>query len=81
VIPPAAGSSVPSIAGRSPIYLARQMFDIKHGVRGGANVALMQGTVAKLTDEDIINLSAYPASLAREAFLTGSHACPRALQV
>ncbi len=54
---------VPSIAGRSPIYLARQMFDIKHGARDGANVALMRGAVANLTDEDVLNLSAYLASL------------------
>ncbi|MDA1184777.1 MAG: c-type cytochrome [Acidobacteria bacterium] len=56
-------AQIPSIAGRSPIYLARQMFDIKHGVRDGANVALMKGAVANLTDEDILNLSAYLASL------------------
>ena len=56
-------AQIPSIAGRSPIYLARQMFDIKHGVRGGENAALMQGAVANLTDEDILNLSAYLASL------------------
>ena len=54
---------VPSIAGRSPIYLARQMFDIKHGARDTANVALMRGAVDNLTDEDVLNLSAYLASL------------------
>jgi cytochrome c553 len=54
---------VPGIAGRSPIYLARQMFDIKHGSRGGGNAALMLGAVANLTDEDVLNLSAYIASL------------------
>ena len=54
---------VPSIAGRSPIYLARQMFDIKYGARGGADTALMEAAVADLTDEDILNLSAYLASL------------------
>ncbi|MEE8438998.1 MAG: c-type cytochrome [Micropepsaceae bacterium] len=54
---------VPALAGRSPIYLARQMFDIKHGARGGANVALMQGVVANLTHDDVLNLSAYLGSL------------------
>jgi cytochrome c553 len=54
---------VPSIAGRSPIYLARQMWDIKYGARGGADTALMEASVAELTDEDILNLSAYLASL------------------
>ena len=56
-------AQVPSIAGRSPIYLARQMFDIKYGARGGADTALMEAAVADLTDEDILNLSAYLASL------------------
>lgn len=56
-------AQVPSIAGRSPIYLARQMFDIKYGARGGADTALMEAAVAELTDEDILNLSAYLASL------------------
>ena len=55
---------VPSLAGRSPIYLARQMFDIQHGARGGANVALMQGVVANLTHDDVLNISAYLGSLA-----------------
>jgi cytochrome c553 len=40
------------------------MFDIKHGARGGANVALMQGVVANLTHDDVLNISAYLASLA-----------------
>ena len=48
----------------SPIYLARQMFDIQHGARGGANVALMQGVVANLTHDDVLNISAYLGSLA-----------------
>jgi cytochrome c553 len=54
---------VPPLAGRSPIYLARQMFDIKHGSRGGANVALMQGVVANLEHDDVLNIVAYLANL------------------
>jgi len=54
---------VPSLAGRSPIYMARQLFDIKHGARKGPSAALMQSVVANLTEEDILNLSAYAASL------------------
>jgi cytochrome c553 len=54
---------VPPLAGRSPIYLARQMFDIKHGARGGANVALMQGVVANLEHDDVLNIVAYLGSL------------------
>ncbi len=54
---------VPSLAGRSPIYMARQMFDIKHGARSGPSAALMQSVVANLTEEDILNLAAYAGSL------------------
>jgi cytochrome c553 len=54
---------VPSLAGRSPIYLARQMFEIKHGSRAGSSAALMQGVVANLTEEDVLNLAAYAGSL------------------
>lgn len=54
---------VPSIAGRSPMYIARQLWDLKHGVRKGASAALMLATVANLTDEDILNLAAFTASL------------------
>jgi cytochrome c553 len=54
---------VPSLAGRSPIYLARQMFDIKHGFRKGQSAALMQSVVANLEEEDVLNLAAYAASL------------------
>ncbi len=55
--------NVPSLAGRSPIYMARQLFDIKHGARKGASAALMQSVVANLNEEDILNLAAYAASL------------------
>jgi cytochrome c553 len=53
---------VPSLAGRDPIYLTRQLMDIKSGNRTGAWIALMQPVVAKLDDSDIIALSAYAAS-------------------
>ena len=54
---------VPSIAGRSPMYIARQLWDLKHGARKGTSAALMLATVANLTDEDVLNLAAYLASL------------------
>jgi len=54
---------VPGIAGRSPIYMARQLWDIKYGARAGTSAALMLGVVANLTDEDVLNLAAYSASL------------------
>jgi cytochrome c553 len=54
---------VPSIIGRSPIYLARQLYDIKHGARTGPGVELMKGVVANLTDTDIIAIAAYTTSI------------------
>jgi cytochrome c553 len=53
---------VPSLAGRDPIYLTRQLMDIKSGNRTGAWITLMQQVVAKLDDSDIVALSAYAAS-------------------
>ena len=56
---------VPPLAGRSPSYLAREIFDIQQGIRNGSNsnIALMRMVVEKLTPEDIINITAYLASL------------------
>ena len=55
---------VPGLAGRSPSYSARQMFDMQVGARSGLWADLMKPVVAKLTEEDLINISAYTASLA-----------------
>ena len=58
------GSSVvPGIAGRSPSYLARQMIDMQQGARDGEYAVLMIGMVPNLSEEDILNLSAYIGSL------------------
>jgi cytochrome c553 len=54
---------VPGIAGRSPSYLVRQMYDMQAGARRGEWTELMKPVVAKLTDEDFVNLAAYVASL------------------
>jgi len=54
---------VPGIAGRSPSYIVRQLFDFKHGARAGAGSALMRPAVDKLTLDDMISLAAYAASL------------------
>ena len=56
--------TIPNIAGRSPSYLARQMYDIKLGTRQGAMAALMKPVVANLTDSDIVDVIAYVSSLA-----------------
>ncbi|MDR3405720.1 MAG: cytochrome C-binding protein [Chthoniobacter sp.] len=54
---------IPGIAGRSPSYIVRQLFDFKHGVRAGIGSALMKPTVQNLSLEDMIALAAYAASL------------------
>ena len=53
---------VPNLAGRSPSYLARQMYDMKLGTRKGAMVALMMPVLVNLTDADIVDLVAYLSS-------------------
>jgi cytochrome c553 len=54
---------VPRLAGRSPSYLMRQLFDMKNGARTTLNSALMKAVVAGLTEEDMMNIAAYLASL------------------
>jgi cytochrome c553 len=54
--------NVPGLAGRSAVYIFRQLYDIQHGARKGNAVALMQPVVAKLTQDDMINLAVYMAS-------------------
>jgi cytochrome c553 len=54
--------NVPGLAGRSAIYVFRQLYDIQHGTRKGNAVALMQPVVAKLSQDDMIALAAYMAS-------------------
>jgi len=53
---------VPGIAGRSPSYLARQMYDIQVGARHGEWAELMKPVVAKLMNEDFVNIVAYVSS-------------------
>jgi cytochrome c553 len=53
---------VPPVIGRSPMYIYRQLNDIKIGTRTGAMAPLMKGVVEKLTDEDMIAIAAYLAS-------------------
>ena len=54
---------VPALAGRSPTYIARQLYDLQTGVRNGAWSELMETSVANLTIADIVDLAAYSASL------------------
>jgi cytochrome c553 len=55
---------VPGIAGRSPSYLVRQLYDFQYGQRKGPLGGPMTLVVAKLTSDDLIDLAAYVASLA-----------------
>ena len=56
-------SPIPGIAGRSPSYIIRQLYDFRAGVRAGAGSALMKPVVEKLAMDDMISLAAYVASL------------------
>jgi cytochrome c553 len=53
----------PSLAGRSPSYLARQLYDFQHFTRVGPGAQMMQPVVANLSDDDILAIVAYVASL------------------
>lgn len=55
---------IPSLAGRSPSYLVRQLHDMRRGLRQGGWSDLMKPVVAPLTEEDIVAIAAYAASLA-----------------
>jgi cytochrome c553 len=55
-------ADVPPIAGRSPSYMARQLYDMQQGARNGASAQLMKMVVAKLTPEDMVAIAAYVAS-------------------
>ena len=55
---------VPPIAGRWPSYVARQLTDIRAGTRRGVGPDLMMAAVARLTEDDIVSIAAYTASLA-----------------
>jgi len=54
----------PRLAGRSPSYLVRQLYDIQHGARAGAGVRPMKPAIAGLTVDDMAAIAAYVSSLA-----------------
>ena len=55
--------NVPGLAGRSPSYTVRQLYDMQNGARTGPGAQLMKEAVAKLTVEDMVSIAAYTASL------------------
>jgi cytochrome c553 len=53
---------VPGIAGRSPSYIMRQLFDIQSGLRAGTAITPMVPVVAKLNILEMIQISSYLAT-------------------
>jgi cytochrome c553 len=54
---------IPRIAGRSPVYIARQLYSFKNGVRKGDYADIMKSIADGLNDDDIIAVASYVASL------------------
>ena len=53
----------PGIAGRSPSYMMRQLWDMKRGTRNGQWAAVMKPVIANLTADDMRDIVAYLASI------------------
>ena len=53
---------VPPLAGRSPSYTVRQLYDYQSGARAGPLSTQMKESVAKLTVDDMVSIAAYTAS-------------------
>jgi cytochrome c553 len=54
---------VPGLAGRSPSYTVRQLYDMQQGARKGLWTELMAPVVAGLSNDDLLAIAAYTASL------------------
>jgi cytochrome c553 len=54
---------IPTLAGRSPSYAARQLYDMQRGNRNGVWTPLMAPVLANLGPDDLLAASAYLASL------------------
>jgi cytochrome c553 len=55
-------ADIPGIAGRSPSYLVRQIYDFQKGTRKGKSAVLMQPVVANLSSDDMVAIAAYISS-------------------
>ena len=53
---------LPGLAGRSPSYLVRQLYDMQHGFRTGEWTAQMKPVVAKLSADDMLAIAAFLSS-------------------
>jgi cytochrome c553 len=54
---------IPILAGRSPSYIVRQLYDMQHGNRNGVWSPLMAPVLASLGSADILAAAAYLSSL------------------
>ena len=57
------GGPIPALAGRSPSYIVRQLYDMKSGARAGAGSAIMRPIAEKLSTDDMIAVASYLATL------------------
>ena len=55
---------IPRIAVVHPIYVMRQLYNFKTGANSSSAAAQMKKVVEKLTEEDMLAIAAYTASLA-----------------
>jgi cytochrome c553 len=55
-------ADIPPIAGRSPSYMVRQMWDMQQGTRNSEPAKLMKVVLDNLTQEDMVAIAAYVAS-------------------
>lgn len=53
---------IPALAGRSPVYVARQLHMFRNGDRSGPKAEIMKSVVAKLQADDIVAAAAYVGS-------------------
>ena len=54
---------VPALAGRSPSYTMRQLFDMKTGARRGPWAELMKPIVTSMSVQDLTAVTAFAASI------------------
>lgn len=58
---------IPALAGRSPSFTMRQLYDMKQGARRGPWAEVMKSALSGMSVQDMMNVSAYAASLAPPA--------------
>jgi cytochrome c553 len=56
-------ADVPGIAGRSPSYMMRQLYDMRQGTRNGLSAQLMKPVIANLSVDDMTAIIAYLTSI------------------